>query len=1679
MSRIKAALILDPDQREEQLAYLSERVETLHEVGDQLWVSMTQEQADRLAGKGIVVQLHEEADLIELPAVRFDHTAGSPVPPEGLRATALPEGASGYHLVQFIAPPDPTWVHEVIRLGGSYVQTLPVNAGVFELTALQATEIGQLGYVSWVGLYHPAYAISFALAGRAEPFDAPSLRNLAVDPASVPPGDGGNIRLRLFDDVSPEEIRPNVEGAATVVAQTEQGFVVNADHSRVTALAGIPGVFAVEPFFPPTVQNNHTGAIITTNQVRNVGNVNFLVNLDGSGEIVGVIDSGLDTGVTPPGPPAIHADLGARVLQITNLAAPGTPVRDNAANGGPHGTHVTGSIAGDGTGSAGRIRGVAPACHVVFHGPLSGNLTRGFRDAHDAGARIHSNSWGTSPSFSCGGVTWPAPTSNRYVTGNTDLIDQFCFAHPESLLLFASGNEENDIVPAGGDGTPDMNFLTEESTAKNVLTVGAVENVRGNDGDPRSYRVALAPPATPGACPPVPLPYANPAWNALADGAGLGFTQSDSANQLALFSNRGRVQASGGRTKPDLLAPGTNILSLRSTQQPAPPGVLPPHPSAVNFWNPRTENPMFYELMSGTSMATPQVSGAAILTRQYYRARFGQMRRPLLLDRLNAFIDSPAVAPYRDGRVVAWVQRDMGTGENHIAAARYDRGWVRQGGVVRLQTNVGDHPALARHGDNTLLLHRAGDNTVRLSLYDAALAPVNAFGSGGTLTLAPASRPEDSRRPGICVRGDEVAVVWNEGGGDRLLFRRYRAGNGDPIDSSPQNLGNMTGSSPHSFIAHSGTHYAVVWAQVEGTDRKLRMRLVDNSGTPQGAQPATLAMQAQEFRDPHLIWDGRRNRFVVVWAGSEDNPNGDIRCLFVDPAGSPVGAASTVMTMPAGNTVRRPRIAPHPDDGYVLLWEDDTQNNHYDVYIAFLDNAGQPDRLPRDPTDPPILAPVARPSRQLLRISDTPENTAGLTGLVDADGAAIVWQSNDEVNSDLLGVYGLNVTSLGAFQAQVDPNTPMIDSGRYRKHTLVDHDLLDFGSVSMAWAGGIYYLLRKGPGEVLDDLQLVRTNADGLVDATYGTGGARPLTLGLFLSQHEMHWTGDRLICASAGDTAGPDVFLLDAAGEPMAGFGIDGWQSITESGGTNPAISPQLGHVAQPSFRIIIVYGAGSPQPDIRYAVLDENGGFFVSPFNLARANGTARHGWFHFISSEAHSIAAGHGEEAGNLKGFINRNTFQGAKQHANDIELTALAGDSRNAVIAARPVGINSNRREYGLAWQYRASDAEPWELRFSRLDRNGRPMTGAPTPPAPPGGTRDVRVIYPNPSVWPPAGWPAVTDAIEPQLVSTYTHQGWASALQWSPGYGLAWLAQHTPDGNRTLFFTVLDENGARAQLHLPPPYAAGARRSDPAPIVQISTSGADVREFKLIWNGRTFRLTWTETQGGRLRHMQTALTRHGSRAVYDQPSSALLRATLINGATNIDNTSLPNIPTLPITAANHNHGYGWGRVNLRQSLSPSPPVTFHVRDDEAVGSGLRAQYRFYLPPDTQLLRVTLAWTDPPRTDARIANNLHLRVIPPGGAAVGQEYHGNTWQAAPNAHLSRLVVPAAPFEGVHNVEQVVVRVPPSGLYEVEVIAEPFPASSFNQLRAQPFALIFVGSGQEVRFGGVPPAAPIPVY
>jgi hypothetical protein len=100
MSRIrKAALILDSDRRDEQIAFVSGNAEILQEIGEQLWVSMPEAQADRFAERGISVLFQEGADLIELPAVAFDPAQEVPDPPRTFAPPSPPPVPRSYGTV--------------------------------------------------------------------------------------------------------------------------------------------------------------------------------------------------------------------------------------------------------------------------------------------------------------------------------------------------------------------------------------------------------------------------------------------------------------------------------------------------------------------------------------------------------------------------------------------------------------------------------------------------------------------------------------------------------------------------------------------------------------------------------------------------------------------------------------------------------------------------------------------------------------------------------------------------------------------------------------------------------------------------------------------------------------------------------------------------------------------------------------------------------------------------------------------------------------------------------------------------------------------------------------------------------------------------------------------------------------------------------------------------------------------------------------------------------------------------------------------------------------------------------------------------------------------------------------------------------------------------------------------
>ena len=136
------------------------------------------------------------------------------------------------------------------------------------------------------------------------------------------------------------------------------------------------------------------------------------------------------------------ADFAGRVVNIraTVVKAPA-----NGADLNNHGTHVCGSIAGDGANSNGTLRGMAPAARltVLSMGPnntdglsVPADLVTGvFTDAYNDGARIHSNSWGSNNNL------------GKYTAFSED-VDDFVFRHPGH----AGGDRGRELGPRRLDG---------------------------------------------------------------------------------------------------------------------------------------------------------------------------------------------------------------------------------------------------------------------------------------------------------------------------------------------------------------------------------------------------------------------------------------------------------------------------------------------------------------------------------------------------------------------------------------------------------------------------------------------------------------------------------------------------------------------------------------------------------------------------------------------------------------------------------------------------------------------------------------------------------------------------------------------------------------------------------------------------------------------------------------------------------------------------------------------------------------------------------------------------------------------------------------------------------------------------------------------------------------------------
>ena len=467
---------------------------------------------------------------------------------------------TGYGIVQF----QPGRLAEKDRLealGVLFVGYLPDNAFIVRLTPVATGLLARNSAVRWSGPYESGFRIHSRLW--------PGSKDVTPE-----------VTVQFFRDATAPQMsrvetlarRQAPSSLKTFSRSDAQGTVLRfavttTERDRlVSSLAQLDGVSFIEPYTPPVLHNNNNSlgplqSNVASTIVANTCTTCTIFNhgLIGTGQIVTVADSGNDsdmcffrygsnlsdvTDAASPIPPATGPLWPANKL-VGYWIQPGATAYDNNATcpGGSansfHGSHTSGTAVGDNFAnlSTPSTPGIDSADGMAPNAKLL------FQDiGNDTTGCLSGldDPYNMYLQAVAGGArvhsnSYGADTAGAY-SGDDSTADRFLFDHEQMTIFFSAGNSGS---AAGTIGSP--------GNAKNVVTVGALGT--GN------------------------------------------------STTVASYSSRGPT--ADGRIKPDVMAPGSSIVSASGDAS-------------------HTSNNCATKSLSGTSMACPATAGVSALLRQYF-----------------------------------------------------------------------------------------------------------------------------------------------------------------------------------------------------------------------------------------------------------------------------------------------------------------------------------------------------------------------------------------------------------------------------------------------------------------------------------------------------------------------------------------------------------------------------------------------------------------------------------------------------------------------------------------------------------------------------------------------------------------------------------------------------------------------------------------------------------------------------------------------------------------------------------------------------------------------------------------------------------------------------------------------------------------------------------------------------
>lgn len=270
---------------------------------------------------------------------------------------------SNYILVQSAAPLTDNQKAQLAELGLELQEYVPDDTYLARYLPTDLGPIQALPFVTWAGVYLKGFKIP------------PSLRQASPDlAASIVPELNVNSpsrKLRTVDVVLHAGVDPNatrLRDAIAAAAKVDPASLragnrkvrIRVEQGQLDKLASLDDVRHIEPVPERQLFNNVSRQLLNADTVTVNG-----TTYEGEGEIIAVADTGFDRGSTTN----VHPAFTGRVNKLYALGRTSPPKSDDPHG---HGTHVAGSVLGDGNSASmgGKIRGTAPKANLVLQSTL-------------------------------------------------------------------------------------------------------------------------------------------------------------------------------------------------------------------------------------------------------------------------------------------------------------------------------------------------------------------------------------------------------------------------------------------------------------------------------------------------------------------------------------------------------------------------------------------------------------------------------------------------------------------------------------------------------------------------------------------------------------------------------------------------------------------------------------------------------------------------------------------------------------------------------------------------------------------------------------------------------------------------------------------------------------------------------------------------------------------------------------------------------------------------------------------------------------------------------------------------------------------------------------------------------------------------------------------------------------